>query len=69
MIKKLTNILKPTQLYANNFRKIKKITKEASFELKYLDATTTWLYGLPKLHKRKHSSITNSFFTDSPTCG
>ena len=35
----------------NNFLEIKKNTKEASFKLKHLDATTPRLYKLPKLPK------------------
>ena len=42
---------KDVNKFINNFLETKKITKEASFKLKYLDATTTRLYGLPKLHK------------------
>jgi len=35
----------------NNFLEIRKNTKEASFKLKHLDATTSRLYRLPKLPK------------------
>jgi len=44
------------------------ITKEVSFKLKYLDATATRLYGLPKLHK-ENIILRPIAFSESPTYG
>jgi len=78
MIKKLTNILKPTQLQPQPNMSTDLLTicskaqrsQKNQARLKNSDATTPRLYGIPKL--QKENNILRRpivFFTDSPTYG
>ena len=60
---------KDVNKFINNFLETKKITKEASFKLKYVDATTTRLYGLRRLRTENIPLPPIVFFTDRPTYG